>query len=391
MDEFLGIKYKRKKKEVIIKHVGYRHTFFGYYDRTPLSPSGRYLLLLCTNAESWLKSSEQADIHMYDLFEGRFYKVATTRAWNFQQGSQQQWIDEHTIVYNDIRDNCPKSIILNVKGRRFNESVLNFHIGMFDPSKSRIAVMNYKPLNIYEKDYSYKGIEPNGENVGTFLDLSIYSIRHNQNDYQIKGEMHLELLRDLCPSLEGICYLQHIKFNQEGSCVIYVVRNVKPNGQKSSFLFSLQLSTGNIRCLINEFDWMKGCNHPVWGNNQEVLVNLYSDEWKARKFCMINALTGKRRIVSSWSDGVGHPTIVRIKQSKGIITDVYHGNSMEQRLMFYSLPFGSRKTLGIYPAAPLPKGPDRCDLHPRYLKPLEVICIDSYMDSGRVLRLVSIH
>ena len=71
------------------------HHFFGYYNKTPWDKSGRCVLaqrVPMMNAR--LTPQLSAEIGYFDLHDGdRFHVVGSTTAWNWQMGSQLQWLD----------------------------------------------------------------------------------------------------------------------------------------------------------------------------------------------------------------------------------------------------------------------------------------------------------
>lgn len=380
-----------KKKHQIqeIRHPDFCHTFFGYYDRSPVSHDGTRLLVLCTNATNFQNRMEPGHLFVYLIREKKFQFVTKTSAWNFQQGCQQQWLDNERIIYNDIVSGKPVSIVLNVHTLSNKEKpVFEFQIGMVNTFTSTLCRMNYRPLDIHEVDYSYNFDNNSSDLIpNTWLDLSLYNYRSKNCVFHIGHKEHEILIRKLDSSLSEILYIQHIKFNPSGTKIFYVVRSVDNKNIRSSSLFSLDIESKVISVLIKKTDWQRGCNHPVWADNNNVLVNLFMPKWRARKFVLIDANSSKKRVIAKWSDGVGHPTAIKYRDRELILTDIYHGNTMAQRLVLYTKKQGFRTTMDILNPAPLPKGPDRCDLHPRFLQKLSAISIDCYSKGNRMIRI----
>ena len=73
---------------------GNRHHFFGYYNKTNWDRTGRYLLshevaMMTARLDPDLK----AVVGYFDLDDSdSFHPVAETAAWNWQMGSQLQWL-----------------------------------------------------------------------------------------------------------------------------------------------------------------------------------------------------------------------------------------------------------------------------------------------------------
>lgn len=86
------------------------HHFFGYYDKSTWDLSGRYLLahrVPVMTADITPRST--AEVGYFDLHaDDQFHVVGETGAWNWQMGSQLQWLDKETgsLIYN-VRTSDP--------------------------------------------------------------------------------------------------------------------------------------------------------------------------------------------------------------------------------------------------------------------------------------------
>ena len=81
------------------------HHFFGYYNKHPWDSTGRYLLaqrVAMRTAD--LGGGEIAEVGFFDLQDGdRFHALGETTAWNWQMGSQLQWLrglPGRRLIYN---------------------------------------------------------------------------------------------------------------------------------------------------------------------------------------------------------------------------------------------------------------------------------------------------
>ena len=74
---------------------GSQHHFFGYYNKSNWDKTNRLLLAQRTPWMDQLLTPEaKATIGYFDTQDGdRFHAVGETGAWNFQMGSQLQWLD----------------------------------------------------------------------------------------------------------------------------------------------------------------------------------------------------------------------------------------------------------------------------------------------------------
>lgn len=97
---------------------GSKSHWFGYYNYSPISADGTKLLAQEVDFDGRdILPEDTADVGWYDLKDGKWHKVATTRAINWQQGAMLQWLgpDFNTrIVFNDVDGEHFCSRIYNV-------------------------------------------------------------------------------------------------------------------------------------------------------------------------------------------------------------------------------------------------------------------------------------
>jgi hypothetical protein len=82
------------------------HHFFGYYNKSNWDKGNRLLAAQQTPwMDIYLTPEVKATIGYFDTQDGdRFHAVGETGAWNFQMGSQLQWLDGapgRKLIYND--------------------------------------------------------------------------------------------------------------------------------------------------------------------------------------------------------------------------------------------------------------------------------------------------
>lgn len=373
----------------MVSHPKHLHTFCGYYDRSPFSPDGKCLLVLCTDVDQLEAEQGDAYVYIYNLKDKTFTQLAQTSSWNFQQGAQQQWTADGNVILNTERGGEVVAQIYKPNAENTVLAEIPSSIGMVSRSRGLVVSYEYGPMNTYEPDYGYKVLQTK-ESFADSLDhlkITIWSLE-KKSPLQVLSPERLDKLDLNDPgSNQGTRYIQHAKFNPSGTKLMFVLRSAHPTRKVAwSSLHAWDLETDSLTNLILTKDWLKGCNHPVWANDKEVLVNLVDDRYKARKFILIDSSTGQRKIIAPSYDGVGHPTIC--EEGAFILTDEYTGAAC-QILTQYPLPSGRRRILGHFDPSKYPRGANRCDLHPRYDKTTKLIAIDHYDGEGRVVSLVS--
>ena len=208
-----------------ISHPDFKHTFCGYYDRSPWSPDGRLLLVCCVDAETLEDSDMSAHIYAYELSSGEFFPVAKTRCWNFQQGAQQQWCGEDQVLLNTEEIGQPLGRVYGVKRASEYVGEIPYSIGMLNRNKGLVALYDYGPMARYEHDYGYSALlnrndsETNREN----LKVTLWSFENSLPEKELGTVLLNEIDRDDAESRKGIRYIQHVKFNPSGTKILFVL------------------------------------------------------------------------------------------------------------------------------------------------------------------------
>src|SRR5688572_6348031 len=92
-------------KKVTAATSGPKHHFFGYYGICPWNADGSRLAYLETDVgDRLVAAGDTAAICLLDTATGQHHQVATTSAWNLQQGAMLHWLGtapQRHLLYND--------------------------------------------------------------------------------------------------------------------------------------------------------------------------------------------------------------------------------------------------------------------------------------------------
>ena len=92
--------------------------FFGYYDLPAFDQSEKYHLTHKTSFMNRLQTKgDTADIGLIEIESGKYSRIETTRAWNFQQGAMLQWnpcAPDREIIYNDVLGKDYVGVIMDI-------------------------------------------------------------------------------------------------------------------------------------------------------------------------------------------------------------------------------------------------------------------------------------
>ena len=95
--------------------TGPRHHFFGYYEHPPWDAAQRRILGHAADWHGRLPAPDEvAEVGVIE--DGRWRALATTRAWNWQQGSQLRWLPDGRVLHNDRHDDRIVAVIHDLDG-----------------------------------------------------------------------------------------------------------------------------------------------------------------------------------------------------------------------------------------------------------------------------------
>lgn len=403
---------------------GDKHHFFGYYNKTVWDRSGRYLLAQQTaDMDADLTPELTAEIGYFDLQEqDAFHVIDRTTAWNWQMGSQLQWLDGQPgrqVIYNSRTEDT------SAPYPGFNSTVYNI-----DTATKRVLplpIYVVAPNSQYALCIDYSRLYITHETIGYSEDAAPRTL---PNAPAYDGIYHMDLAtgayllvvsyQDLrqfhpVPSMDkAIHWVSHIEINPSSSRVLLLHRWTERVKDETCFLhrlITMDQNGGNMRLLecsdhplpqlaenfdpnaVGTFDYEKSeyqISHPLWRDDQHIIVwgphagsihyHLYADRDNGQ--------------VDVIGDGIlvenGHMTYSPINQ-RWLLSDTYPDSITNQRILFlFDVEKGVRHDLGSFYTSPTLKKENRCDLHPRWSRDGRHVCIDSVHESERQMYIIDV-
>jgi hypothetical protein len=353
--------------------------FFGFHDKSPWSKDGT--LLLGHEApgdgagEAW-RDGRPIDIL---LFEGERWtestRVARTRAWNWQQGAQLQWMGPgRKIVFNDFRDGASVGVICDLDAGR--ERVLSYPVAAVSPDGRRYASVCFETFGRAMDGYGY-AFKATG--ATSPVEPATLVLREREG-----GETHITLA-DLATGFEPsqnpdeIDFFSHCLFSPEGDRLLFLRRQSRPNRRLRSELFSLDVEENAIQKIAFE-DMV---SHFTWLGPEKILAYANTRDG-GDGFYVADASSGQ---VAPWSpnlnDRDGHPHA--IPNGERVVFDTYPDRMRHQHL--YLWDEGEERPHEIASLYSPMKfwGESRVDLHPRIRSDGEFISFDAGYSGTRSL------
>ncbi len=126
------------------------HYFFGYYDLSPESPNGKYVL---ANRVGFIdrvpNMSDPLEVGYFEIGKKNYNKIGITYAWNYQEGCRLQWIDNRHIIYNDRSEKGFCSKVFDIET---NKIVKKYDYPVYSISRKKNIATSYGFIN---NKYSY--------------------------------------------------------------------------------------------------------------------------------------------------------------------------------------------------------------------------------------------
>ncbi len=411
---------RRHPCPIVFRTRGPGFHFFGYYDKSPLDRAGRRLLTLHGRFPSnrMFSVDDIVEVGFWSLGDAEYHRIADTRAFNWQQGSQLQWLGpdfDSRIIFNDRDGDRFISRVVNVADG--SEETLPFAVYTVHPAATSAICINYERLYFPRLGYSYQGIanekwnRPLVEGDGLFrLDLASGAVELVVETEQMVG-------RNPVSSMEGAChYLEHAMFNPDGSRFAFLHRWLLPDGGIYGRLYTADEWGRDIRCLhdvgyISHFGWRGSGELTAWGRPKSTVSDLRRSRWISRY--VIKPLlplyhqiftaqsSARRRLLrdtylqfddGGQSSGVLAPGVEflddghcswRPGDPRWMLTDTYQDKESNRHLLLYDAEKNEAIEIGRFYS--LPETCDsgwRTDLHPRWGHSGRLVCIDSTHEDG---------
>lgn len=369
--------------------IGPRHHFFGYYDKTPWNASQS--LILAHEADFNDRAPKADDrltlgvIHTQD--HNRFQPLAETTAWNWQQGALLQWhpTDPETrLIHNDRRDDRHVGIVRDIAGQEI--AVYDRPIYAVLPGGKTAFSVNFARLAVHRPGYGYAGSRDPFANDPHPAQDGLWHIDLASGESRLAVSLDRLATLNPKPSMQGgFHYINHIQPSRSGKWIAFF--HIWTTGDKgwAVRLYICQADGSALRCLldtgkISHYDWLGDEGVLVWavdpatGNAHFLHIGL--DE-------AVEVFGGEALAED------GHCTFSPNRQ--WVLNDTYPDRFDMRTLMLVKWPEGKRIDVARL-HSPKSKwwGEIRCDLHPRWSRDGNKVCIDSVHQGTRQMYEVDV-
>ena len=365
---------------------GYEY-FYGYYDKSPWDATDRYMIAIkVKQAYKSVAPKEPGTVGVIDTQDNNKYiEIGTTHSWNVQQSCMAQWMGpdfETRILYNDCRDGKYCSVIYNFKERK-EEKVLP--MALYDVARdgSFGLSLDFSRLHRMRPGYGYSNLSEKTKGVlcpdttciwkvdiatGKVEELFKYTdMAAFESDESMIGAEHK---------------VNHLMISPNGKRFMVLHRWFQ-KGRKHTRLVTVNVDKTEMYNLSDDVF----VSHCYWKNDNEILSFLRKKETGDHYYLMKDK-TQEYKMYWPELNTDGHCSYS--PDGRFIITDTYPNRKrIASVYLCTEADNRSRRIARVF--SPFKYDNDcRCDLHPRWNRKGDRVCIDSVHEGKRGIYTISI-
>ncbi|MEO2005335.1 MAG: hypothetical protein ABGY41_14710 [Candidatus Poribacteria bacterium] len=367
---------------------GPRFHFHGYYDKTPWDPSGRYIAALETGfIDRPPQGADEAVVGLIDTeVDNAWSPLATTRAWNWQQGSMIHWLDPNAdpaFVHNDARGGSLVSVVRSLAGKELR--VLPRPVYSVSLDGAQAVTLNFARVHRTRPGYGYHTTPDPTAGDPCPADDGIWHMDMATGESRLIVTLAQIAATRPKPNMAGAeHWFNHLLFSRDGSRFIFLHRWKLASGGWETRLFTANPDGSDICLLadheiVSHFGW-RGSDHVLaWARHHDVgdRFFLYGDRSDARAVIGDGTLTRD-----------GHCSYS--PDRRWVLNDAYPNRDNHRTLMLYRPEDDTRVDVGEFYTMPELGREIRCDLHPRWSRDGTKICFDSTHEGERQVYVMDV-
>lgn len=353
-----------------------RHHFFGYYDKCPWDENNRDILAMESSfADRMPTAHDSISVGLIPHGTRRFEAFDKTYAWCWQQGTMLQWLPKQgrKVVYNQRSGNRFVGVIRDLESGKTR--TLPLPVYALSPHGDYALSLNFSRLNDQRPGYGYEGVPDRAQNDLCPSHDGVYHLDLATGTWKLILSLQEAAALNYVPSMQGAMHrFNHIQINPTGNRLAVIHRWRSP-GDPQEIPYSRLITLnpdGSAPYLLADYGQF---SHYDWAQEDQIIAWAETTE-KGRDYYLLDDQTPDKNIMG---EGVlncdGHMTLS--PDRKWMLTDTYPDKNNFRTLLLWQWPDGPRIDIARFYALPELTGPLRCDLHPRWDRRGQRICIDS--------------
>ena len=362
--------FSRSKFDISHSYVLRHNAFFGFHDKDPWSQNKSALLAHEYEGIGNEIITSKSTVNIV-LFHGKNWLekrvIGSTSAWNWQQGSELQWLDNDTIIFNDFVDGrlIAKSVntsTLKIKNFKYPVSGVNISKGIY---ASTCFQSFAKEMPGYGYIFDDDRKSPNKRS-----ELLLISLKTGTITTCIDMSNFSDNISD-----EFGC-ISHIQFSEDGRFCAFLVRKQSFGVRLYSEMWVFDTSSWKTTLWNIPFGGM--VSHYCFIGHK-ILVYA-SDQNKTNGFFEVSLIAKEIKNVSEmYSERDGHPSF----RFGCLSFDTYPDGSRHKKLFVRKSDEQRAKEIGTVFLPLKFDGISRVDLHPRVRSDGKFVCVDCVSNGVR--------
>jgi hypothetical protein len=365
------------------KCLVYPNMFFGFHDKSPWDSSGKWLAGHRPVAN---RMAQEMEIGIVDTTVGEFRCLAQTRTWNWQQGSQLQWLkDGRSLIFNNV-DAAGHAVceIADLAGHV--EVAAKCHVAALHQSSGLAASFCFSRLGRVMPDYGYRRLQAHREprDLKSLHGLSALDIYRTSNWECLRSYTFGRVME--CASLKWQDKMRVAIFNcsfapTSNHLAFFLVAAV--GGTTRLVLMVLDLRS-DLLCALP----IVAPSHYCWSVDDHLFVTHFQEPrgWLCERFSADGAQGVRECIDLPFGDG--HPNY---SPARGrLLIDSYPDRYRRQHLMSIDWPTRTIREEASLRSPLRFTGADRCDCHPRWHPAGLAVCVDTAHSGLRSMMTIAL-
>lgn len=353
-------------------------SFFGYYDKFP--ERNGWTLFHSFNESTKQKpiNNHPLNISAFNISSGEIREFGDSFAYNWQQGSRLQWLDEESFIFNDVSEDNQQygSKIVSINT---DEPIIQIDFPIYDCHSGFALSLNFKRLAALNSDYGYNFLPFEKKDLDNFDKDGIFYVDLKTNTTKLLISFLDVISKFEQPTMKKAKQkFNHIMISPDGKQFMFIHRWYQ-KGIKYDSLMVANTDGSMLRCIAN--DGM--VSHCFWKDDNHIFGYL-RDQDLGNNYYLIDLNTGTKKPIGTGKIegfGDGHPYI----SGNQILFDTYPNKSRMKGLYLYDLEKDELDKVGEFFEPIAYRESFRCDLHPRMDKDGKTIYIDSVHEGKRTL------
>ena len=388
------------------------HLLASYFAIDSWSPDFRYVLALETDLNGRLpRTGERCTLGLVDLGDGnRFIPVTTTACWNFQEAAMAFWMDNDTILFNDLRDGRFRAVVMTWRTKA--ERVLPMPVSAVSEDRTWAVSLNYARLSLTRPDYGYAGPGQDARETVEWPEddgLWTMDLATGETKLILSVAQGRRLMPPTRPEAgkpgQPLAYYCHTVISKDGGKIFFLARSVdwfdkvtqeKSMWQTTSFTVNRD-GTGLRRCFRDgwagsHFNWAPDGSHrmlvtAIWDGDRK------PGDWWNHAWSLVEFTVGEeekvRRIGAGILDRDWH--CVYSPDGRFMSGETYWNSDFERPWVLVRLEDGAAMPVGSFFVPEAYRGGYwRCDLHARWRPDGRQLGFNSVHEGSRQIYLIDL-